>query len=158
MLGRVVWACSQPGLGSPIPLPKAAPVAGRAAAHLDAKHSEQTGDSSKVMMETVISPSQGTGTAIWVPHATHRVRVVKIERTVCTGGGVRGKINAHEAKESCFNWEGKGRERNVKTTQTFHSLQGCWSPACSSGGKLHLWKGIRIIKLLVNETLWDLGW
>lgn len=45
-----------------------------------------------------------------------------------------GQNNAHGAKESCSNWEGKGRERNVKTTQTFLSLQGCRSPACSSGG------------------------
>lgn len=110
MLGRVAWACSQPGLGSPIPLPKAAPVAGRATAHLDANHSEQTGDCSKVVTEPGASPSQGTVTTIRVLPATHGVRMVKIERTVCAGGGVRDKINAHEAKESCFNWEGKGRE------------------------------------------------
>lgn len=58
----------------------------------------------------------------------------------CALGGLRGKISAHGVKESCFNWERKGRERNVKTTQTFLSLQGCRSPACSSGGKTAPWE------------------
>ena len=83
------------------------------------------------------SLGHGPGTAMWVPTAPapHGMRVVKIERIACTKGGLRGKISAHKVKESCFNWEGKGRERNVKTTQTFLSLQGCRSPAHSSGGK-----------------------
>lgn len=132
---------SQPGRAgvswgwSPVPLPRATLAAGRAAAHCPANCREQTGGGSKAR--------PGPGTAVWAPTTptTHGMRVVKIERIACMKGGLRGKINAHGVKESCFNWEGKGREWNVKTTLTFLSLQGCQSPARSSGEKLCLWKG-----------------
>lgn len=58
------------------------------------------------------SLGHGPGKAMWVPTAptTHGMRVVKTARTACAKGALRGKISAHGAKESCFNWEGKEEE------------------------------------------------
>ena len=63
------------------------------------------------------------------------MRVGKIERAAGTEGGLSGNTSAGGVKESCFNWEGKGRERNVKTTQTFLSPTGLPVTSPSFKGK-----------------------
>lgn len=90
---------------------------------------------------TLLGHSPGTAMRVLTTPATHGRRVVKIERTACMKGGLRGKISAHGAKESCFNWEGKGEECKNHTDIPFLTGLPVTKPVLQ-GKKMRLWKGI----------------